>query len=146
MDLSVRAACRFFAGTNIEEKLRPLMDVGLGYLHLNQALSTLSGGELQRLKIASHLGEKGRVFVIDEPTDGLHPKDVRRLIDLFERMVDEGNTVYAVEHNTDVIKAADYVIELGPGAGELGGRILFAGPPTQMLQCHDSVTAPYLKS
>ena len=146
MDLSVRAACRFFAGTNIEEKLRPLMDVGLGYLHLNQALSTLSGGELQRLKIASHLGEKGRVFVIDEPTDGLHPKDVRRLIDLFERMVDEGNTVYAVEHNTDVIKAADYVIELGPGAGELGGRILFAGPPTQMLQCHDSVTAPYLKN
>ena len=146
MDLSVRAACRFFAGTSIEEKLRPLMDVGLGYLHLNQALSTLSGGELQRLKIASHLGEKGRVFVIDEPTDGLHPKDVRRLIDLFERMVDEGNTVYAVEHNTDVIKAADYVIELGPGAGELGGRILFAGPPTQMLQCHDSVTAPYLKS
>jgi excinuclease UvrABC ATPase subunit len=103
-------------------------------------------GELQRLKIASHLGEKGRVFGIDEPTDGLHPKDVRRLIDLFERMVDEGNTVYAVEHNTDVIKAADYVIELGPGAGELGGRILFAGPPTQMLQCHDSVTAPYLKS
>ena len=146
MDLSVRAACLFFAGTNIEEKLRPLMDVGLGYLYLNQALSTLSGGELQRLKIASHLGEKGRVFVIDEPTDGLHPKDVRRLIDLFERMVDEGNTVYAVEHNTDVIKAADYVIELGPGAGELGGRILFAGPPTQMLQCHDSVTAPYLKS
>ena len=146
MDLSVRAACRFFAGTSIEEKLHPLMDVGLGYLHLNQALSTLSGGELQRLKIASHLGEKGRVFVIDEPTDGLHPKDVRRLIDLFERMVDEGNTVYAVEHNTDVIKAADYVIELGPGAGELGGRILFAGPPTQMLQCHDSVTAPYLKS
>jgi excinuclease UvrABC ATPase subunit len=146
MDLSVRAACRFFAGTSIEEKLRPLMDVGLGYLHLNQALSTLSGGELQRLKIASHLGEKGRVFVIDEPTDGLHPKDVRRLIDLFERMVDEGNTVYAVEHNTGVIKAADYVIELGPGAGELGGRILFAGPPTQMLQCHDSVTAPYLKS
>jgi excinuclease UvrABC ATPase subunit len=122
------------------------MDVGLGYLHLNQALSTLSGGELQRLKIASHLGEKGRVFVIDEPTDGLHPKDVRRLIDLFERMVDEGNTVYAVEHNTDVIKAADYVIELGPGAGELGGRILFAGLPIQMLQCHDSVTAPYLKS
>ena len=144
MDLSVRQACLFFQGTTIEEKLRPMIDVGLDYLHLNQALSTLSGGELQRLKIASHLGQKGKLFIIDEPTDGLHPKDVHRLVSLFERMVDEGNTVYVVEHNTDVIKAADFVIELGPGAGEQGGRILYAGCPKGMLSCSQSVTAAYL--
>ncbi len=144
MDLSVRLASDFFRGTVIEQKLRPLMDVGLGYLHLNQALSTLSGGELQRLKIASYLGERGKTFIIDEPTDGLHPKDVQRLVNLFEQMVDEGNTVYVVEHNTDVIKAADYVIELGPGAGEQGGRILFAGKPRDLLDCRESVTADYL--
>ena len=144
MDLSVRLASDFFRGTVIEQKLRPLMDVGLGYLHLNQALSTLSGGELQRLKIASYLGERGKKFIIDEPTDGLHPKDVQRLVNLFEQMVDEGNTVYVVEHNTDVIKAADYVIELGPGAGEQGGRILFAGKPRDLLGCRESVTAEYL--
>ena len=144
MDLSVRQACLFFHGTTIEEKLRPMIDVGLDYLHLNQALSTLSGGELQRLKIASHLGQKGKFFIIDEPTDGLHPKDVHRLVSLFERMVDEGNTVYVVEHNTDVIKAADFVIELGPGAGEQGGRILYAGCPQGMLSCPQSVTAAYL--
>ena len=143
-DLSVRLASEFFRGTVIEEKLRPLMDVGLGYLHLNQALSTLSGGELQRMKIASYLAEKGKTFIIDEPTDGLHPKDVQRLINLFEKMVDEGNTVYVVEHNTDVIKAADYVVELGPGAGEQGGCVLFAGQPRDLLNCPNSVTARYL--
>ena len=143
-DMSVQMACEFFHDTVIAQKLRPLLDVGLGYLHLNQALSTLSGGELQRLKIASYLGEKDKVFIIDEPTDGLHPKDVRRLIDLFQRMVDEGNTVYVVEHNTDVIKAADYAIELGPGAGEQGGRVLFTGCPSHMVQCPASVTARYL--
>ena len=144
-DFSVRLASNFFRGTVIEEKLRPLMDVGLGYLHLNQALSTLSGGELQRMKIASYLAEKGKIFIIDEPTDGLHPKDVQRLVSLFEKMVNEGNTVYVVEHNTDVIKAADYVVELGPGAGELGGRILFAGQPRDLLGCPNSVTARYLR-
>ena len=153
MDLSVRRASEFFAGTPIEQKLRPLMAVGLDYLHLNQALSTLSGGELQRMKIASYLqpytlateqgGMRG-VFVIDEPTDGLHLKDVRHLIDLFEQMVDAGNTLYVVEHNTDVIKAADYVIELGPGAGELGGNIIYSGPPRGMLTAPHSLTARYL--
>ena len=144
-DLSVRLASNFFRGTVIEKKLRPLMDVGLGYLHLNQALSTLSGGELQRMKIASYLAEKGKIFIIDEPTDGLHPKDVQRLVSLFEQMVNEGNTVYVVEHNTDVIKAADYVVELGPGAGEQGGTILFAGQPRDLLGCPESVTARYLR-
>ena len=145
MDMSVRVASDFFKGTVIEEKLRPVMDVGLGYLHLNQALSTLSGGELQRLKIASFLGERSKFFIIDEPTDGLHAKDVRHLIDLFEQMVEHGNTVYVVEHNTDVIKAADYVIELGPGAGEQGGNVLYAGAPQGMLGCPQSVTSAYLK-
>ncbi len=153
MDLSVRRASEFFKGTSIEEKLRPLMAVGLHYLHLNQALSTLSGGELQRLKIASYLksytspveqgGQRG-TFVIDEPTDGLHLKDVHHLIELFDDMVDKGNTVYVVEHNTDVIKAADWVIELGPGAGDRGGNIVFAGHPHDMVHCPDSLTARYL--
>ncbi|MCR5131642.1 MAG: excinuclease ABC subunit UvrA [Prevotella sp.] len=153
MDLSVRLASDFFSGTIIEEKLRPLKAVGLGYLHLNQALSTLSGGELQRMKIASYLqpytspenngGQRG-IFIIDEPTDGLHLKDVSRLIGLFEQMVEAGNTVYVIEHNTDVIKAADYVIELGPGAGEQGGQVLFAGRPSELQKCKDSVTAEYL--
>ncbi len=144
-DLSVRLASEFFQGTVIEEKLRPLREVGLGYLHLGQALSTLSGGELQRLKIASHLGEQGQYFIIDEPTDGLHPKDVQRIIDLFRTMVSErGNTIYVIEHNTDVIRAADYVVELGPGAGEEGGSIVFCGTPAQLRQHPHSLTAKYL--
>ena len=143
-DLSVRRASEFFCGTIIEEKLRPLMDVGIGYLHLNQALSTLSGGELQRLKLASHLSEQGKIFIIDEPTDGLHLRDVHHLIALFEHMVDAGNTLYVIEHNTDVIRAADYVIELGPGAGENGGEILFSGSPRALAACPSSITARYL--
>jgi excinuclease UvrABC ATPase subunit len=153
MDLSVSRASEVFKGTAIEQKLRPLMAVGLDYLHLNQALSTLSGGELQRMKLASYLmpftspvvegGQRG-VFIIDEPTDGLHLRDVSHLINLFNKMVDEGNTVYVVEHNTSVIKAADHVIELGPGAGEHGGHIIYQGPPQGMLNCPTSVTAHYL--
>ncbi len=149
MDLSVRRAGEHFKGTTIEQKLRPLMAVGLDYLHLNQALSTLSGGELQRMKLASYLqpyttGGQRAVFVIDEPTDGLHLRDVRHLIDLFEQMVDAGNTVYVIEHNTDVIRAADHVIELGPGAGEQGGTVTYSGTPRAMLACAASVTARYL--
>ena len=145
MDMSVEVAADFFAGTVIEQKLKPLLDVGLAYLHLNQALSTLSGGELQRLKMASYLGEEGRIFIIDEPTDGLHIKDVRHILGLFDRMVSRGNTVYLIEHNTDVIRSADYVIELGPGAGEQGGSIIFTGTPEEMLSCPTSVTADYLR-
>ena len=144
MDLTVRLASIFFAGTAVEEKLRPMMDVGLGYLHLNQALSTLSGGELQRLKMASSLGVEGKVFIIDEPTDGLHMKDVRHLLGVFDALVDKGNSVFVIEHNTDVLRSADYIIEMGPGAGENGGRVIFAGTPRQMLACPGSVTAAYL--
>ena len=144
MDLSVRLASAFFKGTVIEEKLRPLVDVGLQYLHLNQALSTLSGGELQRLKLASYLGVEGKIFIIDEPTDGLHTKDIRHIIGLFDRLVDRGNTVWLIEHNLDVIRSADWLIELGPGAGEDGGRVLYAGMPKGVLDCPDSVTKDYL--
>jgi excinuclease UvrABC ATPase subunit len=144
MDLSVRRAMEFFQGSVIEQKLKPLADVGLQYLHLNQALSTLSGGELQRLKLASFLGTEGKIFVIDEPTDGLHTKDVRHILGLFDSLVDRGNTVWLIEHNTDVIRSADYVIELGPGAGEQGGRILYCGTPAGLLTCPESVTGKYL--
>lgn len=144
MDLSVRLASAFFKGTVIEQKLRPLVDVGLQYLHLNQALSTLSGGELQRLKLASYLGEQGKVFIVDEPTDGLHIKDVRHILALFDSLVERGNTVYLIEHNMDVIRSADWVLELGPGAGENGGTVVYAGTPAGMAACADSVTKAYL--
>ena len=146
MDLSVRKAMEFFSGSVIEQKLKPLAQVGLQYLHLNQALSTLSGGELQRLKLASFLGTEGKIFIIDEPTDGLHTKDVRHILGLFDSLVERGNTVWLIEHNTDVIRRADYVIELGPGAGEEGGRILFCGPPSGLLSCPESVTGKYLQT
>ena len=144
MDLSVRLASSFFAGTVIEQKLKPLRDVGLQYLHLNQALSTLSGGELQRLKLASYLGVEGKIFIIDEPTDGLHTKDIRHILRLFDSLVDRGNTVWLIEHNLDVIRSADYLLELGPGAGEDGGTVLYAGPPAGCLHCPASVTKDYL--
>ena len=145
MDLSITHAMELFAGTKIAEKLQPLADVGLGYLHLNQALSTMSGGELQRMKLASHLGKKGQILILDEPTDGLHLQDVQRIIALFDSLVGKGNTVFLIEHNLEVLKAADYAVEIGPGGGEEGGRIIFEGTPAQMLRCPDSVTAPYLK-
>ena len=144
MDLSVRLASAFFKGTVIEQKLPPLVDVGLQSLHLNQALSTLSGGELQRLKLASYLGEQGKVFIVDEPTDGLHIKDVRHILALFDSLVERGNTVYLIEHNMDVIRSADWVLELGPGAGENGGTVVYAGTPAGMAACADSVTKAYL--
>lgn len=144
MDLTVRKASALFEGTAIEKKLRPLMKVGLPYLHLNQSLSTLSGGELQRLKLASYLGKRGSVFVIDEPTDGLHIKDIRHITALFHELVDQGNSIFLIEHNLEVMKEADYIIELGPGGGQMGGELLFSGTPREMLQCSRSVTAPYL--
>ena len=144
MDLSIRLASNFFSGTVIEQKLKPMMDMGLGYIHLNQALSTLSGGELQRLKMASYLGDNTKIFIIDEPTDGLHPKDIHRLIDLFNQMVENGNTLYIIEHNLDIIKSADYIIEMGPGPGEKGGKVIFTGTPQQMIQSKQSITAKYL--
>lgn len=145
MDLTIQQAMQRFAGTRIEEKLAPLASVGLSYLHLNQALSTLSGGELQRMKLAAHLGKRGQILVLDEPTDGLHLKDIRNIIALFDGIVEEGNSVFLIEHNLEVLKAADYVVEVGPGGGEDGGTVIFAGTTAEMLQSVDSITAPYLK-
>lgn len=144
MDLSAEKACELFSGTVIAEKLTPLLKVGLGYIHLNQSLSTLSGGELQRIKLASFLREKGKIFILDEPTDGLHLKDIDRLISLFDRMIEDGNTIFLIEHNISVIKSSDYVIELGPKGGDQGGRILFEGTPSEMLNAAKSVTRQYL--
>jgi len=152
MDMSVEEAMEFFSdlpqfgqlAERARTKIQPLADVGLPYLHLNQALSTLSGGELQRMKLASYLGQEGKVFIIDEPTDGLHIKDVRHILGLFDSMVDRGNTVYIIEHNMDVIKSADFIVELGLGAGEQGGDIIFMGTPLQMMTSGTSVTAKYM--
>ena len=144
MDLSAEKACELFSGTIIAEKLQPLLAVGLGYVHLNQSLSTLSGGELQRIKLASFLREKGKIFILDEPTDGLHLKDIDRLISLFDRMIEEGNTIFLIEHNISVIKSADYIVELGPGGGNSGGTVLFEGTPSEMLHAAKSVTRQYL--
>ena len=146
MDLSVEEALEFFEGQPFEPQLRALEQVGLGYLHLNQAMTTLSGGELQRIKLADQLHRKGEVFIIDEPTDGLHLDDVRRLLQLFHRMTDAGNTLILIEHSIDVMKEADYIIELGPGGGEAGGQLLFAGTPREMLQSAQSVTRPFMEA
>ena len=145
MDLTANLACQRFKGTVIEEKLEPLRKVGLGYLHLNQSLSTLSGGELQRIKLASYLNNRGKIFILDEPSDGLHLNDIDRILKLFDSMVEQGNTLFLIEHNLEMLKACDYAIELGPGGGNQGGRILFQGPPSAMVECPDSVTGPYLR-
>ena len=146
MDMTANKASEMFAGTVIAEKLEPLRKVGLGYLHLNQSLSTLSGGELQRIKLASYLRDEGKIFIMDEPSDGLHLNDIKRILDLFDNMVEAGNTIFLIEHNLEMLKACDYIVELGPGGGAMGGKIIFKGTPKEMLDCKDSVTAPYLSA
>ncbi|MCQ2283524.1 MAG: excinuclease ABC subunit UvrA [Bacteroidales bacterium] len=145
MDLSVEEALDFFAGQPFHSQLQALFDVGLGYLHLNQSMTTLSGGELQRIKLASFLHRKGEIFIIDEPTDGLHLDDIRKLLQLFNKMTDAGNTLLLIEHSLEVMKEADYLIELGPSGGEAGGQLLYAGTPDQIFKCKHSVTREFLK-
>ena len=157
MDLTVEEAIEFFCGMTFLPQLQMLEKVGLGYLHLNQSMSTLSGGELQRVKLADRLYSTaihlsatetrlsgGHTYIIDEPTDGLHLDDVRRLLELFDEMVDAGNTLILIEHSLDVMKRADYLIELGPGGGDDGGQLLFCGHPKALLSAPRSVTAPYI--
>ncbi len=143
MDLTANKAIERFAGTVIAEKLLPLQKVGLGYLHLNQSLSTLSGGELQRIKLASYLRDAGKIFILDEPSDGLHLNDIKLILCLFENMVEAGNSIFLIEHNLEMLKSCDYLIELGPGGGNKGGKVIFSGTPKEMLSCENSVTAPY---
>ena len=148
MEMTVSEACRFMQEEDFAPRLMAMERVGLGYLHLNQAMSTLSGGELQRVKLASELWQdftKPRLFLLDEPTNGLHLDDIRRLILLFQEMVDAGHTLLLIEHSPEVMKEADYLIELGPGAGIDGGHLLYAGPSEGILTCDASVTRPYLK-
>lgn len=144
MNFTVDEAIEFFKGKDFIEKLQYLERVGLGYLHLNQSMTTLSGGELQRVKLASQLNQKGVVFILDEPMDGLHLYDVRKLMKLFNQLVDAGNSLFLVEHSIDVMKGADYIIELGVGGGTSGGKILFSGTPEEMLNSKTSITQPYL--
>lgn len=144
MDLTANKASEQFAGGIIAEKLEPLRKVGLGYLHLNQSLSTLSGGELQRIKLASYLRDAGKIFIMDEPSDGLHAGDIKRILNLFDTMVDAGNTIFLIEHNIEMLKACDYLIELGPGGGAMGGNIIFEGTPREMSESSSSITGPYL--
>ena len=146
MDLTANRAAELFAGTAIAEKLEPLRQVGLGYLHLNQSLSTLSGGELQRIKLASNLREKGKIFILDEPSDGLHAGDIRRILSLFDTMVDAGSSIFLIEHNIDMLRSCDYLVEMGPGGGATGGHILFEGTPKAMTESPHSVTGPYLRN
>ena len=145
MGMTVNQACEFFKDEPFAGRLLTLREVGLGYLHLEQSMTTLSGGELQRVKLADSLDERGQVFVIDEPTDGLHLDDIRKLMGVFNRMTDNGNTLIIIEHSLDVMKEADYIVEMGPGGGIHGGQLLFAGTPEEMLRSERSVTAPYLR-
>ena len=145
MDLTANKAAELFAGSVIAEKLEPLRKVGLGYLHLNQSLSTLSGGELQRIKLASYLRDAGKIFIMDEPSDGLHAGDIRRILNLFDTMVEAGNTIFLIEHNIEMLKSCDWLIELGPGGGAMGGDIIFEGTPKAMAEDKGSVTGPYLR-
>ena len=149
LEMTVDEACEFFATrTNMMAKLCALRDVGLGYMRLGQASTTLSGGEAQRVKLAAELSRKstGRTFyILDEPTTGLHPADVSQLIQMLSRLRDAGNTVVVIEHDMNVIKSADYLIDLGPEGGDAGGTIVFTGTPEECALCPDSYTGQYLR-
>jgi len=142
--MSVTDAVAFFTEPAIARILQGLGDVGLGYLTLGLPLSTLSGGERQRLKLAAELGRSGNIYVLDEPTTGLHMNDVDMLIGLFDRLVDAGSTVIVIEHNLDVVSRADWVIDLGPGAGHEGGRVVFEGLPAQLASHKGSLTGKHM--
>jgi excinuclease UvrABC ATPase subunit len=142
--LTVTQALDFFTQKEIVRKLEAMRDVGLGYLTLGQPLSTLSGGECQRIKLASELHKNGNVYVLDEPTTGLHMSDLTQLMAIIDRLVDAGNTVIAIEHNLDVIRRADHVIDLGPEGGSKGGRVIFEGTPRQLMDAPGSLTGEHL--
>ncbi len=144
--MSVKEATSFFSDNRkIVKQLTALSEVGLGYLSLGQPASTLSGGERQRLKLAKELYHKGNIYVLDEPTTGLHVSDIEKLMALFNNLVDKGNTVIVIEHNLDVIKSADYIIDIGPDGGKFGGNVTFTGTPAEMVAKADTITAKCLR-
>jgi excinuclease UvrABC ATPase subunit len=145
LELTVAHALDSFGQKEIVRKLQAMSDVGLDYLTLGQPLSTLSGGECQRIKMASELHKKGNIYVLDEPTTGLHMSDTSHLLAMLDRLVDAGNSVIVIEHNLDVIRNADRIIDLGPEGGSRGGEIVFTGTPTQLLDAPGSLTAEYLR-
>ncbi len=149
LEMTVEEGLSFFSNVpRIKRKLQTLEDVGLGYIKIGQPATTLSGGEAQRVKLAAELGRRatGRtIYILDEPTTGLHTDDVRKLVDILQKLVDSGNTVIVIEHNLDLIKTADYVIDLGPEGGDAGGRVVAAGTPEQVAEVPESYTGQYLK-
>jgi excinuclease UvrABC ATPase subunit len=144
LQLTVAQALELFKQKEIVKKLQAMSDVGLDYLSLGQPLSTLSGGECQRIKLASELHKKGSIYVLDEPTTGLHMSDITHLLEILDRLVDGGNSVIVIEHNLDVIRNADWIIDLGPEGGSKGGRVMFSGTPQELLGVKESLTASYL--
>ena len=146
LNMSVEDACEFFENNKkIMEHLNALMEVGLSYISLGQPLSTFSGGERQRVKLAQNIKKKGNIYVLDEPTTGLHASDICKIMDILESVVEKGNTVIVIEHNTDVMKLADYIIDVGPDGGTKGGEIVFTGTPKEMLENGNTITAEYLR-
>jgi excinuclease UvrABC ATPase subunit len=143
--MAVEEAREFFSERPVRTMLDRLADVGLGYVTLGQELSTLSGGERQRLKLAIEMSTDTEVYVLDEPTTGLHMQDVDNLIGLLDRLVEGGRTAIVIEHNLDVIARADWVIDLGPGAGHDGGRVIFEGPPAALVEADGSLTGEHLR-
>ncbi|WP_434303364.1 ATP-binding cassette domain-containing protein [Clostridium botulinum] len=145
LKMTVAEAIDFFKEDEIYLVLKRLADVGIDYITLGQPLNTLSGGELQRLKLAAQLDSKGNIYVLDEPTTGLHISDITKLVAIMNRLVNQGSTLIVIEHNLDVMTQADWIIDLGPGAGENGGRIMFEGEPKDIINNQNSITGKYLK-
>lgn len=146
LGMNIQEALEFFDNKDIVKKLQAMSDVGLNYLTLGQPLNTLSGGECQRIKIASELHKKGNLYVMDEPTTGLHMSDITHLLTIMNRLVDARNTVIVIEHNLDIIKHADWIIDMGPEGGNKGGKVMFEGIPDELIKTKDSLTGEYLKN
>lgn len=144
LGMTVAQAVAFFEQREIRSKLKHIVDVGLHYMTLGQPLDTLSGGECQRLKLAKELTKKGNTYIMDEPTTGLHMSDITGILSIIDRLVDKGNTVIVIEHNLDVIRNADWIIDVGPDGGTRGGQVIFEGPPQALRSCGLSITAKYL--
>ena len=147
MEMDVNTAWEFCRDmSTVSQRLETLRDLGLGYLTLGEETPGLSGGEAQRLKLASEMGrqQEDSVFVFDEPTIGLHPKDVETLLQVFRTLIDHGATVIVIEHDLDVIRSADYVIDMGPEGGEDGGRVVACGTPEEIRACRDSITGRFI--
>ena len=146
LEMTVQQALEFFDIKSVVSKLQAMSDVGLNYLTLGQPLSTLSGGECQRIKLASELHKQGSIYVLDEPTTGLHMSDISHLLEIMNRLVDAGNTVIVIEHNLSVIKNADWIIDMGPEGGSKGGQVMFEGTPKQLVSAKCSLTSEYLRN